>query len=282
MNVKKFVKNITVGKVIVFTFLVLWCISFFGGAFWLIINSFKSRAQYIQDNIAFPKPFLLSNYKDAFSELANTGKSVPIMIWNSVWRTVGSILITQMCTNAVAYCLAKYKFPGRNTLYWTAIITMMIPVYGTMGAALKMHVALGIYNNPFHLLSAIGIGGILIPYSCYRNLPWSYAESAFLDGAGHYTVFFKIMLPQMVPVITALSISAFIAGWNDYMSTLVYMPDYPTLATGIYYYQIETERKYNYPVLFAGILMSIVPVIVLFITFQKSFMELDLGGGLKG
>lgn len=275
-------RKMTPGKIVILVFLAVWSVSFFGGFAWLLLNSFKLRAQYIVDNVGWPSPFKFSNYGNAFRELKSTGKSVPIMVWNSLWRVVGSILISQACANVVAYCLAKYRFPGRNLLYWIAIMITMIPIYGTMSASLSLHNMLGIYDNPLHLLAAIGIGGILIPYSCYRNLPWSYAESAFIDGAGHFTVFFRIMLPQMVPVITALSITAFIGGWNDYMTSIVYMPSYPTLATGLYIYQVETQRKYNYPVLFAGIIMSILPVLVLFLSFQKTFMELDLSGGLKG
>lgn len=267
---------------VIYVFVILWCAVFFACSFWLVMNAFKSRNQFLVDNIGWPDPFSIGNFGKAFSELARTGKSVPVMVFNSLWRTIGSIAISTASCHFLAYCLSKYKFPGRNVIYWTSIITMMLPVYGTLPAQLKLYYALGIYDSPLILISAIGIGGILIPYACYSSLSWSFAEAAFLDGAGHFTVYFKIMLPQMVPIITALSVTAFIGGWNDYMNSIVFMPSYFTLSTGLYIYQQETAREYQYTVLFAGILMSIVPVVVLFSLFQKTLLQVDISGGLKG
>ncbi len=268
-------------------FLIVWAVVFLTLWGWLLLNMFKTTAQYkdfdLGGSLAFPSPFTFENLGKAFARLAGFGYSVPVMVFNSLWRVIGSIVISQLCANAVAYSLAKYKFPGRDLIYWTIIVMMMLPVYGTMPAQLRLYKTLGMYNSPLVLLGAIGIGGTLIPYSCYKNLSWTYSEAAFIDGGGHYTVFFRVMLPQMTSVITALSVTAFISGWNDYMNTIVYMPSYPTLATGIYYFQDAVgKRTGDYPVLFTAITMSVLPVVVLFCCFQKTLLSIDISGGLKG
>ncbi len=280
-------KKITPFLAVIMAFLVLWMIVFFLLAGWLVLNVFKTPAQYknfdLGGSLAFPSPFSFANMPQAFVQLQEFGYGVPVMVFNSLWRVAGSIVIGQLCANMVAYSLAKYKFFGRDAIYWAIIITMMLPVYGTMPAQLRLYRALGMYDTPLILLNAIGIGGTLIPYSCYKNLSWTYAEATFLDGGGHYTVFFRVMLPQMLPVITALAVTAFITGWNDYMTTIVYIPSYPTLATGIYYYQeVVGTRTGDYPILFAAVLMSVLPVLVLFLCFQKTLLSLDISGGLKG
>ena len=277
------VKRFTIGRTIIFTFLCLWTLSFFICVFWLFMSSLKGKVEYSLDKVGFPEKLLFENYSLAFTVLSSTGKSVPVMIFNSLWRVLGTIIISQIFCNAVAYVLAKYKFPGRDFLYWLSIMVMMIPIYGSMPATLKLYNAIGIYDSPFQLIAATNvIGSILIPYSCYKNLSWTYAEAAFVEGAGHFRVFFQIMLPQMSTIIIALSVTAFVSGWNDYMTSIVYMPSYPTLATGLYIYQIESKRKMNYPTLYAGLIMSVVPVLILFVCCQNTFMELDIGRGLKG
>ncbi len=277
------IKNkFSVGRVIAFIFLTLWCLVFFSGLLWLVLASLKGRVQYVTDKVNLPTKWEFKNYIEAFTSLDATGKSVPVMVWNTLWRVFGCMITAQISQQALAYVIAKYKFWGRNAIYWTSIITMMIPVYGTMAASIKMYEFLGFYNSPLIIFSTFGIGGILIPISCYRSLSWTYAEAAFIEGAGHFTVFFKIMLPQVVPVITALCVTSFIGAWNDYMTPIIYMPDYPSLATGLYMYEIECERTMNYPVLFAGLIMSVLPALALFITFQGTFLQLDISGGLKG
>lgn len=275
-------KKFTPGRIIVFVLLVTWCVIFFGMLAWLLIASLKDRVQYVTDKISLPSPWKFSNYVKAFTSLDATGKSVPVMIWNTLWRVFGCMVISQLTQQMLSYVLAKYKFPGRNLIYWASILTMMIPVYGTMASSIKMYQALGFYDSPLIVFSCIGIGGILIPISCYRSLSWSYAESAFIDGAGHFTVFFRIMLPQVIPVITALCVTSFIGAWNDYMTPIVYMPSYPSLATGLYMYEVECRRTLNYPILFAGLIMSALPALALFIAFQNTFLELNISGGLKG
>ena len=155
---------------------------------------------------------------------------------------------------------------------------------GSLPSALKLSMALGLYNNPLTIISSASALGstFVIAFAFFKGVDWGYAESAFLDGAGHFTVFFKIMLPQAISPLIALSITGFIARWNDSTGPLVYLPSYPTLASGFYIYQIESQRMLNYPVLFAGLFMSAIPIIALYLIFQDTLMDLNMGGGLKG
>ena len=92
-----------------------------------------------------------------------------------------------------------------------------------------------------------------------------------------------IMLPQAMPVIGSLGIVAFINMWNDYNTPIVFLESYPTLSSGLYLYQDATmQHSVDIPLLFAGVLMSVIPVVTLFCVFQKSIMNLSFGGGLKG
>lgn len=109
-----------------------------------------------------------------------------------------------------------------------------------------------------------------------------YAESAFIDGAGHFRVFISIMLPQVISPLCALLLADFISLWSDCEVPLIYFPNLPTLSTGLYLYQDVVKKTLEYPVYFAGLLTCMVPTVVLFSVFQNTLMDIQMGGGLKG
>ena len=161
---------------------------------------------------------------------------------------------------------------------------MTIPIVGSMGAYYKLIGELGLYDTPMYVvvtnLSSWGFN-FLVMYGFFKNVSWTYAEASFVDGGGHFTVFFKIMLPVALgPIITRFVVSA-ISHWNDYMTMILYIPSYPTLASGLYTFQANAIREVNYPVYFAGLLITLIPVLVLF-TFCSDIMMSNMNvGGIK-
>lgn len=119
-------------------------------------------------------------------------------------------------------------------------------------------------------------------YGYFKNISWSYAESVFIDGGGHMTVFLKIMLPIAKPVVTALIIIGIIAAWNDYSTPLMFLPAYPTLAVGMYGVSSVLPRSGNSPAYFAALIISTIPVIIFFAAFSDIIMSNLTIGGLKG
>lgn len=253
-----------------------------------LLASVSDYKEYYLSVFPFPKDGLkLENYKDAWNNLRHEGTGIPEMILNSLWFAGGSAVLGVFLSACGAYICAKYNFKGRNFLYWFALITMMIPVVGSMPSNLKYVSAMGVYNSRFYIfVMAQTVGAsFIIMYSCFQNVDWAYAESAFMDGAGHFTVFFKIMLPQVISPMTALILSDFIMFWTDVESSLIYYPELPTLATGLYHFRsfvITVEGMRRYPAYFAAILLCTIPTVTLFSIFQKKLMDIQLSGGLKG
>lgn len=250
--------------------------------------SVSNYKEYYLNIFPFPKEGVkLGNYVDAWNNLKHEGNGVPEMILNSLWFAGGSAILNVFLSSCGAYVCAKYSFRGRNFLYWFALITMMIPVVGSMPSQLKFISSMGVYNSRmFIFVNAATIGAtFIIMYGCFKNLDWTYAEAAFMDGAGHFTVFFKIMLPQVISPMTALILSDFIMGWANVENSLVYYPELPTLSTGLYHFRsivITAEGMRRYPAYFAAILLCIIPTVVLFAIFQKKLMDVQLSGGIKG
>ena len=264
--------------------------------FFLVINSLKEPlleyTVHLNEGKLFALPeekMYFENYLKAFTELKvdigmNEFVYLPEMIFNSLWISLTSIFCGLFASAIGAYPLAKYRFKLRSLIYGICIFNMTIPIIGSTGSMFKLCIDMGIYNTPFYvpLTSFGGFGfNFLILYGFFSNLSWTYAEAVFIDGGGHSTAFFKIMLPQALPPILTLAIMAFIGSWNDYMTTLLYMPNFPTLASGIYKIQ-DTVSKQGYPRYFAALVVSIVPVIILYASFSDMIMENFTVGGLKG
>lgn len=270
-------------SIVVGLIILLYSASLFGAIGWAFLTSLKGRIEYVRDPLSLPKDWLFSNYVDAFKQLSARGNNIFIMFGNSLWLSVLPPTITLLTSAMASYVMAHYKFPGR-TLIWNIMIFMMtMPIMGNAAATYKMYLRLGMYNSPFILIREVAnIGGSLLVIAAFQGISKTYAEAAFLDGAGHFTVFFRVMLPQAMGVLLALWTMDFIRCWNDYMTPIMYLPDFTPITTGLYIYQKETERLANVPILFAGALMVLVVPITMFACFQDKFMSLSFGGGIKG
>ena len=180
-----------------------------------------------------------SNFSSALQVLNVNGNSYLMLVFNSLWYSIGSMLLSLFFTSCTTYVVCKYKFFGRNFLYSMVIFTMMLPIVGAMPATYRFYKTINIINSPFILVTALGGfgGNFLILYAFYKGIAWEYAEAAFIDGANHRKVYFSIMLPMVLPALSVLFVTGFISHWNEYMAISIYMPQMPTLAYGLYVYE---------------------------------------------
>ena len=281
---RKSKKKINILFVVVFIVLALWCLSMFACLFWLVNNSLKGGLEYEFSQVELAKDPLkyARNYIDAFTEMKVKGNNFLNMLFNTLWMTFGNISLQLITGLTFSYVMARYKFPGRDIMYWIIITRMMLVTVGTLPATYKLYDALHLTNSPLILITQLsGLANFLIFYSAFKGISKEYAESAFVDGAGHFKVFYKIMLPHVSGIVIATTTSSFIGNWNEYMTYILYMDKYPSIASGIYYFKLASEMD-NFPMLLAAVVMSIIPVVILFATFQKQFINIDLSGGLKG
>lgn len=279
----KHVRKFSVYEIIGLIVFSLYAFSLIGSLLWTFLNSLKTRMEYLESVVKLPKQWLFSNYIKAFQVLEAGGKNVFTMLFNSVWLAVLGPTINIITAAMASYVMAKYKFPFRDFIWGIMITIMVIPIYGATASTYKMYQTLNLYDSPLILITKItGIGGSMMIIAAFEGVSKTYMEAAFLDGAGHFRIFWQIMLPQVTGLLFALWIMAFIAEWNNYMSPIMYLPSFPTLTSGLYVYQIEQSRRLNTPILFAGALMCIVPAVTLFTVFQDKFLNLSYGSGIKG
>ena len=183
---------------VVFIFFCLYALTLILPFLWAIMTTFKTEEEFINNKTYFPEVIDWTNYIDAFRQLSSNNTNMFEMIFNSIWWSVGGTCLAIISSTMGAYVVVKYKFFGRQIIYSVAIITMMLPIIGAMPSQYTVYSALGILNNPGMLLAAAGGFGFnfIVLYGFFRSLPWDYVEATFLDGGGHYTAMFRVMLLQ--------------------------------------------------------------------------------------
>lgn len=210
------------------------------------------------------------------------------LTWNSIWRTTLYSVISIFTSACVCYILVFYRSKLTKFIYSLGLFVSIIPLFGSAAATYQLYsnfLGTGIDLKgtvTLVIITSIGLYGgyFFYMYSFFKSLSWEYAEAAFVDGANHYKVFFKIMLPMALPSISALFIMSFIQGWNDYENTLLYMQKYPNLSFASYLF--SNTNTTEVPTFIAATFVSLMPILTLFIIFQNSIMEKVHLGGLKG
>ena len=269
---------------VMFVVFSLYAISLLYPYVWAFYNSFKTGREYNSDHFALPKTLYLDNFVKAFSVKVG-GTNILGALFNSIWITAMSVSLGLIFNAMTSYVVCKYKFWFTGFMYALVIFIQIIPIVGSLPAEYElMHVKLNIANKPwlFWVTYCGGFGGnFLYLYSAWKNLSWSYAEAAFIDGASNFTAFRKVMLPMIKPVMTSLAVVGAISAWNNYMTPYLYLNDYPTLALAVYNLQNDATRM-GMPLYFSIILITIVPTVAIFIVFQDIIMKNVTTGGLKG
>lgn len=252
---------------------------------WAFLCAMRDKTSYLNNMTALPERFTLVNFGKAFSDFKVFDYNFIDMFITSLVFTACGTFMSLLSSLLTSYVIAKYRFRLQGFFYGLAIFIMIIPIVGSMPSTYKLVSDLGMKDNPvsISLLYAGGFGmNFIILHGFIKGISWSYAEAAFVDGASDWQVFVTIMIPQAKPALVAVGITTAISMWNDYLTPFLYLEHRPTLAYGIYQFEWDTRQTYEYPVLFAGILLSAIPPLAIFAMFQKTIMENMVAGGLKG
>ena len=277
---------------VVFAIFLVHCLTLIFPVLWMIASSLKTKNEYLLENpFNMPAAPQFKNYIKAFSMLKTvTSSGIEVTFWgmllNSLWYVGLTTFLYVLVPAMTGYVMSKYRFKGRELLYTAVITSMMIPIVGATAANLKFMSQLRIYDTPLLVVyNGLGAGfgaSFLVYYGFFKSVSWSYAEAVQIDGGGPYVIFFKIMLPQAMPIMLTYAITYGISSWNEYESVLLYLPSYPTLAAGLIGYKSILDRTGEFPIYYAGLIISMIPTLILFATFSNRIMGSISIGGLKG
>ncbi len=207
--------------------------------------------------------------------------------WNTLQVAFLTMVFSVLFVTGTAYVFSRYKFKGKKSGLLTILVLQMFPSFLTLIALFTLFNAFGLINEPKALVIVYTAGAI--PFNVWlikgylQNIPKELDESAKIDGANKLQIFFKIILPLSVPIISFVAVTQFMVPWMDYIlpSFLIIDQEKWTLAVGIFAF-IEDIANTNYPAFAASAIIVAVPITVLYIVFQKYLIEGITAGANKG
>lgn len=267
---------------VIFTIYALTLLFVFG---YIFLNSFKTEELYWKSIWAFPSSLNFDNYISVWK--FKGAVSFVDMFKNSLILCLLLPTIGCFVTSGVSYTLAKFKFKGRSAIYFIHILPMMFALAGTQASMYILLDSMNLVDTFGGLaITSAGAGGMnfLLLYGTYKNISDTYMEAAEIDGAGDFRIYFQIMMPQALGIIGTIWMFGFINTWNDYATINLFLFSHPTVAVGLEALRTSftSNGKNDYPKYYAALVLSLIPIITLFMLFQEQIMKLSLGGGIKG
>lgn len=247
---------------------------------WMLTTSFKARGALMSIPIEWiPKEPTTAAYVKVFSKF-------PFFrtIGNSLFISVTYTLITLFSASMAAFAFAKLRFPRAELLLKVFLATMMIPTQVTM-------IPLFVVMNKMGLINTYGsviLPSVFRPFAIFllvqqmKTIPNDYLDAASIDGAPTFAVFFRVALPLCAPTLATLSITTFMESWNDYLWPLLMLTDKAKMTLPIALSTLNGQYATEYNVLMAGSLISMIPIILIYVFAQKYFENGMMAGGIKG
>ena len=248
---------------------------------WMVSASLKSSQEVFTAGIGLvPEVFVWENYVRAWED-AGFGR----YMLNTVIVTLATVVIVVVRCALCGYVLGRYQFPGSKIFVGILVATLFVPTGYTIIPIVKLSMELGVLNSLTGMILALGgaanVSFILIYAGYFRQLPKELEEAAIVDGAGFFRVFWTIMLPLSMPVTATVALLTFLFTWNAFFLPLVFSfssPELRTLSVGMQAFVGENATDWS-GMAAAGVI-SIVPIVVLFLFLQRYFVE-GIAGAVK-
>jgi multiple sugar transport system permease protein len=273
-----------VRRAIAYTLLSAWALLMFVPFAWTIITSLKDRPEAMQ--ISLPAAPDFGAYADAWTS-ADPG--LPILFINSL-GIAGAVTLSNIILGSMAgYAFARLRFPGREILFLAVLATLMIPdqlrlvpVYQVMNFLTFTKNTPANYLSVF-LVTAVSASSIFLLRQYFLTIPRDLEEAARIDGAGYFRTYWEVVLPLATPAIAAVAILQFQGSWNGLYWPAVFFGPYKehwTLPFGIVQYQSIYQT--DWPPMMAVVVVATLPIVILYLFFQRYFVEGIAAAGVKG
>jgi multiple sugar transport system permease protein len=222
----------------------------------------------------------LQNFVDVWS-----GQNFAHYFLNSLIVASTSTAITVLFSSMLAFAFARYSFPGRSTIFYCMLITLMLPTLVLIIPQFVLAKNLHLLNSLQGLIAVYSAGVPLYVFllrGFFEDIPQDIADAAAIDGAGIWRLYWNIMLPLARPALAAVTIFSFLGNWDEFTWALTSLTDDSlfTLPIGLRFFQQQHGTQYG--LLFAGSLVAVIPVIIVFIVFQRHFIKGVMASAVKG
>ena len=247
---------------------------------WMILTSLKTQSEAIRIPLQIlPSQLRFSNYVQVFEEIPFAK-----MYLNTIITTAVIVSAQVVLCSLAAYAFGRIEFPGRDLIFGALLSVLMVPGSFFILPQYLLVQNMGLLNTlpALFLPMLFSAFGTFLMRQFFMALPDELEDAARIDGCGHFMIYFRIMLPLVKSGLLALAILTLRAAWNDLMWPMIVntSPQKMTLAAGLSY--LQGQYTTNYPVMMAGAVLAVLPLLILFAVFQKQFIEGIALQGIKG
>jgi multiple sugar transport system permease protein len=268
--------------VLLYTLMAVVAAIFFVPFLWTVVTSFKSLPDSVNFNL-IPHPWTTAAWRDLWT---NPSYHFPTYIKNSFFLAAVVVTCNLFLSALGGYAFARLRFPGRELLFLLVLGTLMVPDQLRLVPIFVMMVHWGLYGSftSYILINLVSAVNLFFMRQYFLTIPRDFEEAAKLDGAGYFKTFWRVMLPLALPATAALAILQFQGTWNDFFWPLILFgqgnQDHYTLQLGLA--QLHQQYQQQWPSVTAGSIIAIIPVLVIFLAFQRFFVSGVVSAGVKG
>ena len=252
--------------------------------FWVVLSSFKPTSEIHTKDLTFiPRQVTLNNYRNLFRNMIGFDR----YYLNSLLVTIGTVGLSLLIGSLAAYGFARFEFRGREILFYTLVFAMFLPGEIALIGRFELFFRLRLINKLSGLVLAYTAGSmalvLFIMRNVFRGIPQEMIDAARIDGAGTWQIFWEIMIPLSKTGLVAAGVLTFMGAWNEFLFalTITWSNAARTLPVGIMMLR-DQYQHWEYGMLFATVMLSFLPVMILFIVLQKQFIRGATAGAIKG
>jgi multiple sugar transport system permease protein len=248
--------------------------------FWMVSSSLKADNQVFTIPIQWiPEEFVWRNYTDIWTRIPMLG-----YLQNSLYLSVIITVLQVLTGSLAAYGFSKVRFPGRDVLFLGYIGTIAVPWQAYMVPQYIMMQQLGLTNsfNALILLQAFGAFGVFLMRQYYMTIPDELCEAARIDGLSEYGIWARVILPLSKPALASLALLTFVNTWNDYMGPFIYLTSNRLWTVQLGLRSFVGQFDAEYAMIMTGSVISVVPILVIFLIGQRYFIQGIATSGMKG
>ena len=260
-------------------FLLILSALFLFPVLWIVLSAFKPQSELFTYPLTIlPKAPSFGNFIDAFAR-----GDFPLYFRNTAFVTVTATAITILVNVMAGYALSKYWFRGRDLIFFIMIATLMIPLQVIMIPIFLLLRDLGLLNSLWGIIipPAATPTGIFLARQYLLTVPDSLIEAARIDGGGEFFIFVRIILPLAKPIIATIAIFSFMWRWNDFLWPLIVISNKKVMTVQLALANFVGQFQISWASLLAMTTITMIPMIVVFIFFQKYFIRGITAGGVK-
>jgi multiple sugar transport system permease protein len=227
----------------------------------------------------FPDLIIFEQYEKLFSRL-----NVGINFFNSFFLSVSITLISLFFNSMAGFAFAKYRFKGKKHLFNLLMSSMVIPAQVTMLPLFLMLKSMGLINTYFAIIipGLANMFGIFLIRQYALSIPDSLIEAARIDGASDFQIYIRVMLPLAKPILVTLAIFTFMTIWNDFLWPLIVLTDSSMYTLPVALANLMGEHSRDPELMMAGSVLTIIPVLIVFLVLQKYYIKGIMMGSVKG